>query len=391
MPICSVCKAGYEENPGRVCPHCGAEQASQKVFRRLNGLTEFVKSWWVPLVLGGGVLAIVTQQVRVGLKPCHWLDTTLSRSGCVAKVTLDADKLDTAVDTVFSSPYVRPLVFSPDGQTIAVPREAMVFNDDGRRATGTIIPLVNLNNGEVLRTLRIDETIYLRFAPTMPATTGDVVFSPDGELLVASFLERDSDVHRDSYVVYAWRVETGEREWKTRMQRCPAFAFSEDGQFVLCEDRRIAIADGTVKALDSGSPALTQTALVQTTLVLPISQAEQTAPDQSIKAEIAGNDIRLSYDWEGEERTLATLVPGGELSESLFFSPDSQQLMTVGRNEEVVYLWRQGTKKIEALSFDVGAGYSLVWSLEGNRVGMAARNEPSNTLLIFELDQMTRL
>ncbi|MEL7353417.1 MAG: WD40 repeat domain-containing protein, partial [Cyanobacteria bacterium J06560_5] len=251
--------------------------------------------------------------------------------------------------------------------------------------TGTIIPVVNLDSGEVLRTLRVDETISLQSVPTLPATTGDVVFSPDGELLVASFLQGDS------YVVYAWRVETGEREWKTRMQRCPAFAFSEDGQFVLCEDRRIAIADGTVKALESGLPALAQTALVQTTLVPSLFQAQRIAPDQSIQAEIEGNDIRLSSVWEGEEYTLATLVPSGELSESLFFSPDSQQLMAVGRDEEVVYLWRQGTKKVEVLSFYVGAGYSLVWSLDGNRVGMAARDEPSNTLLIFELDRMTRL
>ncbi|MEL6779439.1 MAG: WD40 repeat domain-containing protein [Cyanobacteria bacterium J06597_16] len=385
MPICSVCKAGYEENPGRVCPHCGVGQVSQRGGRRLNGLTELVKSWWVPLVVGGSVLAMATQQVRAGFKPCHWLDTTLNRSGCVAKVTLDADELDTAVEAVFSSPYVRSLVFSPDGQTIAVPREARLIKDDGRRASGTIIPVVNLDSGEVLRTLRVDETISLQSAPTLPATTGDVVFSPDGELLVASFLQGDS------YVVYAWRVETGEREWKTRMQRCSAFAFSEDGQFVLCEDRRIAIADGTVKALESGLPALAQTALVQTTLVPSLFQAQRIAPDQSIQAEIEGNDIRLSSVWEGEEYMLATLLPSGELSESLFFSPDSQQLMAVGRDEEVVYLWRQETKKVEVLSFDVGAGYSLVWSLDGNRVGMAARDEPSNTLLIFELDRMTRL
>lgn len=350
-------------------------------------MTAFVKNWSLPLVLSVGVLVVAHRQIQAGLKACNWLDSRLGRRGCVAKVIVDSEVLDVetlgveAIEAVPSSIYVQPMIFSPDGQMIAVPQTAMLVKADGRRASGTVIPLVNVDSQEVLHTLMVDEMALETWRPGMPNHAPNAAFSPNGEFLAASIQQNGSSV------VYLWSVETGDRQWRTRMENCPEVAFSEDGEFVLCSERRIAVADGTVKGLARD----VRSQPTQTTLNPNLWQPEMISPDKTLKATIEGGKyLQVSELINDTEEPLAVIRADGEFAESLYFSPDSQQLMIIGNREDAIHLWSKGSKALEKLSFSLDGVSSLVWSTDGKHIGMASKDAP-NTLLIFELDRLPRL
>ena len=384
MSMCSICKTGYEESAQGVCPNCGANVAFQREARRLRGVTDFVKSWWPLMMISNGVLLVATWQVRAGLNPCSWFDTRLARSGCVAKVTVDEAA---SVEAIFTA-HVQPMVFSPDGQTLAVPRLAMLLNEEGRRTRGPVIPLMSLESGEVLHVLRVDETAIETGAPVMPDTGAkDTVFSPDGTLLAAS-VPQDG-----THVVYLWTVETGERQWRIRVENCPEPVFSPDGQFVLCAERRLAIADGTVSALrenDVPSQLSVAEVLAVDKGTAPPVWGQGISPDQTLKAENVGSNLIQISRIEGDGASrLVELEADVGFGDGLYFSPDSQQLIAFGRGKGAIYLWQRGSDRFEKLPI-LDTVSSLAWSQDGEHVGVAVSGM-QNTLLVHEVSQMPRL
>ncbi|MEM6253591.1 MAG: WD40 repeat domain-containing protein [Cyanobacteria bacterium P01_D01_bin.156] len=297
-------------------------------------------------------------------------------------MTVDTDALNVAEVEAVLQP-IHPMLFSPNGQMIVIPQLAVLRKNDGRRVQGTLILLVSLESGEILHTLMVNETVLSTSTLIPPDDDPDVVFSPNGELLAAS-IPQDS-----SHVVYVWNAETGERRWRTRMNNCPELAFSKDGQFVLCTQRRIAIADGTVKSLEE-SALKPQSALVETILYPQLRQPQVISPDQSLKAIHRGNGPLEIFELvNGAEKSLALLRSDEDLAESAFFSPDSQQLIAVGYQQDAIYLWQRGSQTFEKISLSLDAVFSIIWSIDGKRIGLNSADNP-NTFLIFEIDKMPR-
>ncbi|MEM6598714.1 MAG: hypothetical protein AAF635_11250 [Cyanobacteria bacterium P01_C01_bin.69] len=77
MSMCSICKTGYEESAQGVCPNCGANVAFQREARRLRGVTDFVKSWWLLMMISSGVLAWSQDGEHVGVAVSGMQNTLL--------------------------------------------------------------------------------------------------------------------------------------------------------------------------------------------------------------------------------------------------------------------------------------------------------------------------
>ncbi|MEM8503754.1 MAG: hypothetical protein AAF716_11450 [Cyanobacteria bacterium P01_D01_bin.1] len=320
----------------------------------------------------------------------------LAKSGCVARITLDEESVDAAGVQAVLPGNSLSVGFSPDGQLIATPRETLLTKEDGRRAIGFIIPVVSVESGEVLHTLQLDETaLHVGSPVTSPKwadgklkrTDSNVAFSADGTLLSASLWQDDS------HVVYLWNVETGERRWRVRVENCPTPVFSIDGH-VLCTERRIAITDGTIKTLGK-SDGLQQPDTVQTALALSLSQPQAISPDQTLRAEKEppGDYLQIDKLTQGTEETLAVVKSDSDdyLEQSLLFSPDSQQLIIMAHGKDVLYLWQRGSKTLEKLAFNSRESSYLVWSQNGDHLGLVMSGDRQNTLHVYELDELPRL
>lgn len=156
---------------------------------------------------GMSTLAIVIVLISVtswSLRPCHWLDRAVGRSGCKAVFLYDG--------------LLHDLTFSPDGNLLAIAADdgvhiwqtqtmhlmlflpaqdgakSVAFSPDGRLiASGGYDNFVSLHTvtGALLYHLPTTDTI------------NSVTFSPDGHILSAGV----------GKAVMAWQAETGTRLW----------------------------------------------------------------------------------------------------------------------------------------------------------------------------------
>lgn len=181
-------------------------------------------------------------------------------------------------------------------------------------------------------------------------------FSPDGSLLVASWLP--------GHVIKLIDVETGEVRWRVDGVRATSTAFSPDGSRLIvnnlieADDVIIDVATGTelMRLTDEGYLG---------------SRNSRWSPNGRWIATTGGDGA--ARIWDGESGELAMLAAGHLASmDSLAWTPDSTRLATAGPDGLVV-LWEireQGAVKLLELS---GAGtrtgaYDLAFSPDGRRL-----------------------
>lgn len=378
MPICSVCKAGYNQSVEDACPCCGASLVAQKRHRKIVSV---LRTWWFPALLAWGLLSVARPQIKAGLDTCAWLDRRIGRSGCIAKVSFYETSLDNTSIEGLTAVNTFGAKFSPDEQTLALPAGVMLTKSDRRRADGSAVVLLDVASGGINRVLVADET---RPAQMTNRYEGLALFSTDGELLVNSIPQGDTEV------VYLWNSTTGDRLWRRRMRNCQDLAFSTDNQFILCSDRRIAIDSGEVKLLREADE-LTLTAVAAERSGSVLERSSVVSPDQSLKARITSANKVVIHPASGRyEEPQAELFSNNWNLTHLQFSADSQQLIATAHFYDTISIWqRENGGYFEELVLGTEVGLMPAWSDSGKLIAINSA-EDVGTLLIFAVDDMKR-
>lgn len=116
----------------------------------------------ISIVLIGIAIVVLFGFIRIGIRPCSWLDTYLENSGCVHQLNSDG--------TVFT------MAFTPDGTVLAT--------------EGLKVQLWRVDRGSLLHTLQYDASKYSVYG---------MALTSDGSVLAVSFRE----------AVQLWQIREG--------------------------------------------------------------------------------------------------------------------------------------------------------------------------------------
>jgi WD40 repeat protein len=117
------------------------------------------------------------------------------------------------------SPYLKQVVFSPDGQYVLV--TSSDYNYENNQVTSAYLSVYNVESGEIIRSHNLS-TSYL----------WEVAFSPDGKTYAA--LSEMSKVTETS-TISLWDLESGDitRDIENNNYRLTSLAFSPDGKYLI--------------------------------------------------------------------------------------------------------------------------------------------------------------
>ncbi|MEO0645284.1 MAG: hypothetical protein AAFZ17_03855 [Cyanobacteria bacterium J06650_10] len=241
--------------------------------------------------------------------------------------------------------------FSPDSEYAAFSQH-IVRVDEEQAEVSFKVPIVSVENAEVVSTLSVEETEFSIQSERAADIHTRVAIAAKAEVVVLS------TSHKAQHINYLWEKDkSGQhfQKWRVVGEDCSALVFSSDEEFILCAQNKLNTSNGQVDPLTQQEQSLTTSLLPTQSATIPIDQTETLSipsPDGSselvlAKASGATNATdQIGIEIPGKATIKLEHPKRGlrlRISDRIVISPNGEKIALIEAGNGVVAWNREGT------------------------------------------------